>query len=247
MKLRFFLTFFLFSLSCSKTPVTLEPKQLGIPSFRRPDCFVLLIEPFRVKKEIRVESAGNSSTINVDNLLKTDERFEARDYLYLQAISIFNETGDFSLVDNRLARRNGKIHIPMEQNERGPYLLRLVVTEFNPISSYENNKVNAGFFLRYIPIVQMAVEFYELAGLPTNFSSTSRESVIAFDATIIDLRTNVTLSSFPIRTTFKKTENVASNYSKTKLTEIGKSSPSEAIRLALIEARSRVLSELEKL
>lgn len=171
-------------------PESAEVEQVAIPYDRSAKKYVLIIEPFGSSQDVISYTYGDAGTVPVG------------DRMAAQLTTAFAKVGNFAMVDYR---HRDKLRIG--KGEKGPYVVRAVLTEFNEVAEAEAEE--SGFGLG-IPGAVLGIAgavagkpglMWTGAGLaaanPTLESDHARRTgMVAFDVSIIDQKTGRIIHSF---------------------------------------------------
>jgi curli biogenesis system outer membrane secretion channel CsgG len=197
----------LFSSGCSQPvldaraeagrPAAAEVSMLSIPYNPSMPKYVFVVEPF----------IANSTVYNL-NSTETGQ-IPIGDKMAAQLVTALSRVGNFVLYDHRSA---GKI--ALRKGEKGPYLVRATLTEFNENAegSQEDNGFSLGAVGAVMGIAGAVADkpglMWSGAGLAAanpsyQDSQAERKGMVAFDVQITEKNTGRIISSYEAAGTFK--------------------------------------------
>lgn len=158
---------------------------------------VLIIEPFEASQSVVTFSNGPSGTVPVG------------DQMAAQLTTALSKVGNFILYDEKYAKK-----IRLKKGEKGPYVVRATLTEFNEVAEAEaeSSRVSLGMLGAVAGIAGAVTGTRGLmwtgAGVAAanpsyHESEASRKGVVAFDVKIIEKNTGRIIGSFDASGTFK--------------------------------------------
>lgn len=171
-------------------PEAAEVSQLSIPYNPSASTFVLVVEPFQSQQSVITYTHGDAGSVPIG------EKMAA------QLTTALLKVGNFSIVDYRHQNK-----LRMQKREKGPYIVRAVLTEFNELSEAEaeDNGISLGL-VGVVAGIAGAVSgkpglMWSGAGLAAaspsfEDSHEKRVGMVAFDVTIIDQKTGRVIDSF---------------------------------------------------
>lgn len=165
---------------------------------------------------------------------------------------------NFSLIDFGAGRSVPDLrYFKPETGERGPYLLRVKISEYNDrversesglrqfdIKSDDSTLEALGKFGASLP----GFWFNTLTGLPSSYEKQVQHGVVALDFELIDPMTSRVLVSIPSQGTFSSANlSVGSSSSGLHLEQQMQSALEAALRIAIAEGLRRLFEEVKKL
>ena len=178
-------------------PESAQVELVSIPYDPSKPRSVLVIEPFEASQSVVILSNGPGGTVPVG------------DQMAAQLSTALSKVGNFILYDEKYA---GKIRL--KKGERGPYVVRATLTEFNEVAEAEAESSGASLgLLGAVAGIAGAVSgtrglMWSGAGVAAanpsyHESESSRKGMVAFDVKIIERNTGRIIGSFDASGTFK--------------------------------------------
>ncbi|MBL7662602.1 hypothetical protein JNK13_07610 [bacterium] len=245
--------------ACSANHSTREPSGHVISdpatTIKSTSPYVLYLEPLILKGAVRLEGNKKSSTYNTTKLLGIEEHYQPRDYLYQQFLSTLAESTELSLVDKRFVKKSsvGGINVKMRSGEKGPYIIRAMITEFNPAAIVEDFSVGGANVNDPISLLLSAplfmassmIEGHTGIPVPTKYSSSKIEAAVAIDITLIDGKSGRVIKSLPVRGTYTEAKREIERRAETMVGSSASSTLPAAVRVALESARDEIIAALK--
>lgn len=222
-------------------PESAQVKQVSIPYQAGKPTYVLIVEPFQGTNQVITWTHDETASVGIS------------DKLAAQLTTALSKVGNFQLVDS--AHRN---KLKIGKGEKGPYIVRATLTEFNEVADAqaENNGVGLGGVGAVLGIAGAIADkpglMWSGAGLaaanPTYEDSTAaRTGMVAFDVSIVDDKTGRIITSFDSSGQFKAASSV-SGFSLfgigSEKAEFQSSALGQALRMALNDTVQQAHSAL---
>lgn len=159
--------------------------------------YVLIVEPFESNQDVITYTHGEAGSVPIN------------DKMAAQLTTALTKVGNFVLYDKKSARK-----ISLRKGEKGPYILRATLTEFNEMAegSSEESGVSLGGVGAVMGIAGAIADkpglMWTGAGLAAanpgyESGSAERKGMVAFDLQIIEKNSGRIIDSFEAAGTFK--------------------------------------------
>ena len=247
------------STACSNSSSKISSGQLKeefvVPYDAAKSRYVLVVDAIAFSRKF---------TDNEKNLTKNDYALH-NDVLDPLLISSLAGVENLIIVDKSFATisRQNRVRVPGSfKNARGPYLVRVAVTEINQEVDSKKGGIDASFsdmadpsnddsalmLLAKFPLALTSFWFTTVTSLPSSYRDAEIRGVAGLDVQIIDGTTGRIVNSFPVQGTHVlKVRQIGNEYAGGFYSKRTLSSTStQAVAAALNAAAKRVLEELSK-
>lgn len=195
--------------------------------------YVLVVEPFQSEQDVISYTYGETGSVPVN------------DKMAAQLTTALSKVGNFVLYDKKTAKK-----ITLRKGEKGPYIVRATLTEFNETAeaSSDENGVSLGGVGAVMGIAGAIADqpglMWTGAGIAAanpgyEDSSAEKKGMVAFDIQIIEKNSGRIINSFEAAGTFKAQSEVNGlslfGISNRK-TQFASSAIGQALRVAMNEA-----------
>jgi len=178
-------------------PESAQVSTLSIPYDPTKPKVVLVVEPFRSSSEVITFTRGEAGSVPIN------------DKMSAQLVTALSNVGNFVLYDNLSSKK-----ISVKKGEKGPYVVRATLTEFNEVADAdaEETDVSLGGVGAVLGIAGAVAGkpglMWSGAGLAAanpgyNESASRKKGMVAFDVQIIEKNTGRIVRSFDSAGTFK--------------------------------------------
>jgi curli biogenesis system outer membrane secretion channel CsgG len=238
----------------SGSPESAQVAEIDIPYDPSLPRFVVAVENLSYSPESQAITADAQRKIYVAYRDRVSESIAA------QLTSALSNVGNISVVDKMGVKKtkDGMIHTRLNKGEKGPYIIRGTITEFNEVADASSRERGGSLgWLGLIMGVTGAVSGksglgWTGAGIaaanPTYVNKTAeRKGVVAIDLTLVDGRTGRVVRAFKASGTFAAKSAVTGMSLfgiGGKNTDFAQSSLGQATRIALNDAAKRTIDAL---
>lgn len=178
-------------------PDSAQVNMVSIPYNPNKPKIVMVVEPFKTSSSVVTFTHGEAGSVPI------------ADKMSAQLVTALSNVGNFQLYDNWSSKK-----ISVKKGEKGPYVLRATLTEFNEVADAESEETDISLGgIGAVAGIAGAVSgnnalMWSGAGLAAanpgyNESASRKKGMVAFDVQIIERGTGRIVRSFDCAGTFK--------------------------------------------